>query len=65
MGRFISEGGSNFWGVHKDQHEGEQINRGSDRNTELWIFRFICEDEVLDPDTRIDTGLYCCRQPPA
>jgi hypothetical protein len=50
VGRFISEDGSNFWGVHVDElGDGTQIILASDRNTGLWIFTFSCE-------TRIDVG---------
>ncbi len=59
VGRFIDpEGGSNFWGVHVEEHNGDQIILGSDRNTGLWIFEFECESNVLDA-TGADTGLYC------
>lgn len=69
VGRFIAEDGSNFWGVHVDEHDGQQIILGSDRNTGLWIFTFDCVDEVLVEDTEtgelIDSGLYCRKvQPP-
>ena len=60
VGRFIAEDGSNFWGVHVDEHEGRQIILGSDRNTGLWIFAFNCESEVLTEEGE-DTGLYCRR----
>ena len=64
VGRFIAEDGSNFWGVHLDELDGEQIILGSDRNTGLWVFKFNCESSVLvpDPDNAgefIDSGLYC------
>jgi len=59
VGRFIAEDGSNFWGVHVEEHDGQQIILGSDRNTGLWIFSFICESEVLVDGE--DTGLYCRR----
>jgi|GEM_PF-2551473 len=55
VGRFIAEDGSNFWGVHVDEIDGEQIIVASDRNTGLWIFTFSCE-------TRLDNGesvFYC------
>ncbi|NNF25184.1 MAG: hypothetical protein HKN63_10340 [Rhodobacteraceae bacterium] len=65
VGRFIAEDGSNFWGVHVEEHDGEQIILGSDRFTGLWIFRFNCESEVLVEDTEtgelVDSGLYCRR----
>lgn len=44
VGRFIADGGSNFWGVHVDELEiGDvptQLILGSDRDTGLWIFIF-------------------------
>ena len=60
VGQFIAEDGSNFWGVHVDEIDGEQIILGSDRNTGLWLFKFNCESEVLD-DKGNDSGLYCRR----
>ena len=60
VGRFIAEDGSNFWGVHVDELDGQQVIIGSDRNTGLWIFTFTCESSVLD-DQGVDTGLYCRR----
>lgn len=63
VGRFIADDGSNFWGVHVDEHEGQQIILGSDRNTGLWIFTFDCASEVLDDDGN-DTGLYCRKVQP-
>lgn len=60
VGRFIAEDGSNFWGVHVEELDGEQIILGTDRNTGLWIFSFTCENEVLD-ENNSDTGLYCRR----
>jgi hypothetical protein len=61
VGQFIDEDGSNFWGVHVDERDGEQIILGSDRNTGLWIFTFTCETEVFDA-AGDDTGLYCRRE---
>jgi hypothetical protein len=64
VGRFIAPDGSNFWGVHVDEHAGEQIILGSDRNTGLWIFSFTCESEVLvenEAGELVDSGLYCRR----
>ena len=58
VGQFIAEDGSNFWGIHVEEVDGQQIILGSDRNTGLWIFKFNCEAEVLD-DSGADTGLYC------
>lgn len=61
VGRFIAEEGSNFWGVHVDDSElvaGENLILGSDRNTGLWIFSFVCEKEVLDEKGK-PTGHYC------
>lgn len=60
VGRFIAEDGSNYWGVHVDELDGNQIILGSDRNTGLWIFSFTCLNEILDDDGA-DTGLYCRR----
>ncbi len=60
VGRFIAADGSNFWGVHVDQHQGRQIILGSDRNTGLWIFSFQCESFVADQNGE-DSGLYCRR----
>lgn len=55
VGRFIAgeeygeAAGSNFWGVHVTEVDGEQYILGTDRNTGLWIFQWSCEDatEVL------------------
>ncbi len=58
VGRYIAEDGSNYWGVHVDQIDGQQIILASDRNTGLWIFSFDCEDDVDGPfycDTGTDT----------
>lgn len=50
VGRFIAgeeygeSQGSNFWGVHVTEVDGEQYILGSDRNTGLWIFQWECED---------------------
>lgn len=50
VGRFIAgeefgeAQGSNFWGVHVTEVNGEQYVLGSDRNTGLWIFQWVCED---------------------
>ena len=60
VGQFIAEDGSNFWGVHVDELDGQQIILGSDRNTGLWIFTFDCVNQVLD-DQGNDSGLYCRR----
>lgn len=60
VGQFIAEDGSNFWGIHVEELNGEQIILGSDRNTGLWIFKFNCESKVLDEDGN-DSGLYCRR----
>jgi len=46
VGRFIADDGSNFWGVHVDEINGQQIILGSDRNTGLWIFTFDCETRI-------------------
>ncbi len=50
VGRFIAgdeyedSSGSNFWGVHVTEVDGEQYILGSDRNTGLWIFQWQCQD---------------------
>ena len=50
VGRFIAgeeygdAAGSNFWGVHVTEIDGEQYILGSDRSTGLWIFQWACED---------------------
>ncbi|MDO3720157.1 hypothetical protein QVZ43_00380 [Marinobacter sp. chi1] len=50
VGRFIAgeeygeAAGSNFWGVHVTEIDGEQYILGTDRNTGLWIFQWSCED---------------------
>jgi hypothetical protein len=58
VGQFIAEDGSNFWGVHVDEHNGEQVILGSDRNTGLWIFKFNCKSDVPN-DEGEPSGLYC------
>ena len=58
VGRFIADDGSNFWGVHVTEVDGEQYVLGSDRNTGLWIFKFTCVGEQAD-----NPALYCV--PPA
>lgn len=40
VGRWIAPDGSNFWGLHVTQIDGDQYILGSDRNTGLHIFRF-------------------------
>lgn len=58
VGRWIAEDGSNFWGVDVTEIDSdgdgqtEQYILGSDRNTGLWIFQFVCggtqpENEAL------------------
>lgn len=60
VGRFIAgeefgeSEGSNFWGVHLTEVNGEQYILGSDRNTGLWIFQWECEDA---------TDVLYCDQP--
>lgn len=39
-GRFIAADGSNFWGVHVTEIDGEQYVLGSDRNSGLWLFQY-------------------------
>jgi hypothetical protein len=60
VGQFIADDGSNFWGVHVDELDGQQIILSSDRNTGLWIFTFDCVNQVLDGNGE-DSGLYCRR----
>lgn len=40
VGRWIAPEGSNFWGVHVTEVDGQQYILGSDRNTGLHIFQF-------------------------
>lgn len=40
VGRFIDEHGSNFWGVHVTEVDGQQYVLGSDRDSGLWVFRY-------------------------
>ncbi len=40
VGRYIAEDGSNFWGVHVTELDGERYILASDRNTGLHIFTF-------------------------
>lgn len=56
VGRFIAPDGSNFWGVHVTEIDGQQYVLGSDRNTGLWIFRFSCVGEQAQ-----NPALYCER----
>lgn len=57
VGRFIAgeeygeSEGSNFWGIHVTEVDGQQYILGSDRNTGLWIFQWSCED--------VSDVLYC------
>jgi hypothetical protein len=47
VGRWIEpDGGSNFWGVHVDEIDGDQVIVASDRNNGLYIFEFSCETKV-------------------
>lgn len=66
VGRYISEDGSNFWGVHvdeitrgKNKQKKEQIILGSDMNNGLYIFKYEC---VTPVDTRTP-ALYCKNLP--
>jgi hypothetical protein len=43
--------GSNFWGIHVTEIDGEQYILGSDRSTGLWVFQWNCED--------VSSTLYC------
>lgn len=54
VGRYIAADGSNYWGVHVDEIDGQQIILASDRNTGLWIFSFACDDDAGGP-------FYCRR----
>lgn len=54
VGRWIAEDGSNFWGVHVTEIDGNQVILGSDRNTGLHIFAWDCEGRQSD-----DPNLYC------
>ena len=55
VGRWIEpEVGSNFWGVHVTQVNGEQYILGSDRNSGLYIFQWECVGEQNPEGT-----LYC------
>ena len=58
VGQFIADDGSNFRGVHVDEHDGGQIVLVTDRKTGLWIFKFNCESFVPNEDGS-DSGLYC------
>lgn len=40
VGRYIAEDGSNFWGVHVTEIDGQRYILASDRNTGLHIFTF-------------------------
>ena len=40
VGRYIAEGGNNFWGVEVFQHEGRELVAASDRDSGLWIFEY-------------------------
>lgn len=54
VGRFIAADGSNFWGVHVTEIDGQQYILGTDRNTGLWIFQWACEGRQPAND-----ALYC------
>jgi hypothetical protein len=49
VGRFIDEGGNNFWGVEfsgdGDDDEGEDVIAASDRDFGLYLFRYTGEDD--------------------
>jgi hypothetical protein len=40
VGRFIDQGGNNFWGVDVFQHEGTEYVAASDRDYGLYIFQY-------------------------
>lgn len=40
VGRYIAEGGNNFWGVEIFEHEGRELVAASDRDSGLWIFEY-------------------------
>jgi hypothetical protein len=39
-GRFIDEGGSNFWGIQVWQKDGKEYVLASDRDYGLYIFEY-------------------------
>jgi hypothetical protein len=41
VGRFIDEGGNNFWGVQVFEHDGRELVAASDRDFGLYIFEFV------------------------
>jgi hypothetical protein len=41
VGRFIDEGGNNFWGVQVFEHEGRELVAASDRDFGLYIFEYV------------------------
>jgi hypothetical protein len=50
QGRFIDEGGSNFWGVEQfTTADGERLFAGSDRDYGLYIFRYTGPGAVQKP----------------
>jgi hypothetical protein len=40
VGRYIDEGGNNFWGVQTFMHDGEEYVAASDRDFGLYIFQY-------------------------
>lgn len=54
VGRWIAPEGSNFWGVHVTEVNGQQVILGSDRNTGLHVFVWGCEGRQEE-----DPNLYC------
>lgn len=40
VGKYIDEGGNNFWGVEAFVRNGETYILGSDRDSGLWIFKY-------------------------
>ena len=59
VGRWIEpNGGSNFWGVHVDSLDGNQVILATDRNLGLYVFTFSCVTRVEVGDDPTDV-LYC------
>jgi hypothetical protein len=44
VGRFIDEGGNNFWGVQVFEHEGQEYVAASDMDHGLYIFKYTGSD---------------------
>ena len=54
VGRFIPEEGSDFWGIHVTEINGEQYILASDRATGLWILQFTCVGPAAE-----NPALFC------